>query len=74
MSISTMKRKLIQKALGNHVFLFDNQVCLSVDDLWKVLEETICSNPTCENDARYSSGYCGICDIQFNEGNGERIE
>lgn len=31
-----------------------------------------CRNRQCTNEARYSSGYCGLCDIAFNDGKGER--
>jgi len=32
-----------------------------------------CKRPFCENAGRYTSGYCGIHDILFNEGKGERL-
>jgi len=32
-----------------------------------------CRHPPCFNAGRYSSGYCGIHDIEFNEGNGTRV-
>ncbi len=29
-----------------------------------------CKAEGCDNAGRYNSGYCGICDIKFNEGRG----
>ena len=31
-----------------------------------------CKAEGCRNQGRYSSGYCGVCDIEFNNGKGER--
>jgi hypothetical protein len=33
-----------------------------------------CRRENCENEGRYSSGYCGVCDITLNDGKGIRIE
>lgn len=33
----------------------------------------ICRAYGCENEARYTSMYCGIHDIEFNDGKGERL-
>lgn len=32
-----------------------------------------CANVSCDNKARYTSGYCGLCDIEFNEGKGRKL-
>lgn len=36
--------------------------------------QTICKESICTNDMRYDSGYCGVCDVLLNGGNGTRIE
>jgi len=40
--------------------------------VWMVIADMICGAKTCTNEARYSSGYCGLCDLTLNEGKGER--
>lgn len=34
------------------------------------LKSRQCKHPACENDGRYDSGYCGVCDILHNAGKG----
>ena len=34
-----------------------------------------CRSPeSCDNEARYSTGYCGVCDIAYTGGIGERVD
>ena len=33
-----------------------------------------CKHEHCMNPGRYSSGYCGIHDIEFNDAKGEKVE
>jgi hypothetical protein len=33
-----------------------------------------CKNPECGNVCRYSSGYCGLCDLLKHDGGGKRLE
>ncbi len=32
----------------------------------------LCVNAKCENAGRYTSGYCAVCDVEYNQGKGER--
>lgn len=32
----------------------------------------VCAARDCVNEARYSSGYCGLCDLTVNDGKGVR--
>lgn len=43
-----------------------------IADLIEAIIALTCKARSCENEARYTSGYCGICDILHNQGNGER--
>lgn len=36
--------------------------------------KVLCRREPCDNQARYDSGYCGVCDITENGGRGERID
>lgn len=36
--------------------------------------KVLCRRPSCENRARYDSGYCGVCDLTENDGRGERLD
>jgi hypothetical protein len=40
--------------------------------VWMAIADLICGAKTCGNKARYSSGYCGICDLILNQGKGKR--
>ena len=38
----------------------------------KVLPPPVCEAVGCSNEGRYNSGYCGTCDVLYNEGKGVR--
>lgn len=40
--------------------------------VWEAIMDIVCGADKCSNAARYSSGYCGICDLTLNDGKGER--
>jgi len=40
---------------------------------WRTTRWAKCAHEPCTNPARYSSGYCGIHDIEFNSAKGERV-
>lgn len=40
--------------------------------VWLAVADLICGAKHCTNKARYSSGYCGLCDLTLNKGGGER--
>lgn len=46
--------------------------CVPVAVLFELLRFIQCLNPSCSNDARYSSGLCAICDLTINGGEGTR--
>ena len=48
--------------LGTHQWLEEN------------IKKLPCPTEGCSNRGRYDSGYCGLCDIEFNDGQGEKRE
>ncbi len=40
---------------------------------FRVFNLVFCDAKGCNNEARYNSGYCGLHDIEFNEGKGVRL-
>jgi len=47
---------------------------VSIKNLWEAIDSLRCkSHPICDNESRYDSGYCALCDTRFNEGKGKRI-
>jgi hypothetical protein len=44
----------------------------SYDIVWQAMFDMVCGAKECTNAARYSSGYCSLCDLTLNEGKGVR--
>jgi hypothetical protein len=49
----------------------DGEICDPCHTIW--LKSRPCKHPPCNNDGRYDSGYCGVCDILHNDGRGKRL-
>jgi hypothetical protein len=46
---------------------------IAISDLEKIIASLRCFTDSCDNECRYDSGYCSLCDMQFNESKGKRI-
>jgi hypothetical protein len=46
-------------------------ICDDCHVLWR--KQRPCKYSPCSNKGRYSSSYCGVCDIVFNGGKGTRL-
>jgi hypothetical protein len=77
-----MMLRLNEKRLRKEVAIFkfkqdptcegDECDAIHLSDLWDIINDMQCNADGCDNEARYDSGYCGIHDIEFNDGKGTR--
>lgn len=63
-----LKAAFIERSLET-----EHGTVIKLGDALDVIGSLQCSHGPCGNEARYSSGYCGIHDIEFNDGKGKRI-
>ena len=68
-----LNRDRLKRMLIASSFESDAGAVIKLGELFEILRSLECKSEPCTNEARYSSGYCGICDIQFNDGAGKRI-
>ena len=62
-----LRKQLIEKS-----FETDHGSVVKLASILEAIRSLICKHAGCRNEARYDSGYCGIHDIQFNDGQGKR--
>ena len=46
---------------------------IEIGRLYEIINSLRCSNRSCDNECRYDSGYCSLCDMKFNDNQGKRI-
>lgn len=69
----TLSKKRFEEKIFKHCFDSEEGSVIKVGHLFNIIRELQCRHPRCSNEARYDSGFCGIHDIEFNDGKGKRI-
>jgi len=72
-TIIHLNRVRLEKAFIEKSLETEHGTVIKLSDALDVIRSLECGHGPCGNEARYSSGYCGICDIEFNDGKGKRI-
>jgi hypothetical protein len=49
------------------------ELVVNVSDLYAIISRLQCRTDSCDNECRYDSGYCSLCDMEFNDSAGQRI-
>jgi len=55
-------------------FAEDDLPMIYLEDLYGIIASLQCRTDTCDNECRYDSGYCSLCDMKLNSSNGNRLE
>lgn len=73
MATIRINKERLERMLVECSFESERGTAIKLSDAFDVISSLQCSHEPCGNEARYSSGYCGIHDIEFNDGKGKRI-
>ena len=62
-----------QKLIVNKSFETDQGAVIRIGDVFDLMASLQCRATGCDNESRYSSGYCSIHDMTLNDSQGKRI-
>jgi hypothetical protein len=62
-----------QRLIVNESFEVKEGSVIKISDVFDVLVSLQCKADRCDNESRYSSGYCSIHDMSLNNSQGKRI-
>jgi hypothetical protein len=62
-----------KQLIVEHSFETDQGSVVKIGDLFDALHSLQCKAEDCDNECRYDSGYCSLCDMKLNSSKGKRI-